>query len=386
MVRLGAAGLVIRDVSRVAADLYAYGHGISGARVAVVPETRRRFALDIPWRTLVKVLAAAALVWVWLRLWQLVLLVIVVVILAVTLDPPVRWLQNKGWRRAAAAAFVAGVLAAALAGFAVLTWASIQDQLQTLGTHVGQTEQSFVSSLPEPIRKRLGGGGKPEEFTSQLMPRVARFGRAAANAAGVFVLAFILTIYVLIEDRQTYAWFRAFVPRQHRPKFDQTAAEGRRIVGRYVVANAATSLVAAICTYVVLLVLDVPAALVLALLAGLSDFVPVVGFLVSLVPAVILALTVSPATAIVVVVAYCVYNAFEQYYLGPKLYGGQLALSNVAVLLAFAIGAQLAGVVGALIALPVAALYPTVERIWLREELEPETIRDHAALQQRKAG
>jgi predicted PurR-regulated permease PerM len=276
------------------------------------------------------------------------------------------------------------VLFAVVAGFLVLTWASLQDQFETLGTHVGETERAVVASLPEGIRNRLGGGD-PQEFTSRVMPQLARLARGVVNAATILVLAFILTIYVLIEDRQTYRWFRAFVPPQHRSKFDRTAVEGRRIVGRYVAANAATSLVAAVFTYVALLLLDVPAALVLALLAGLSDFVPVVGFLVSLVPAVILALTVSPTTAIIVVAVYCAYNAFEQYYLGPKLYGGQLELSNVAVVVAFAVGAQVAGVVGALIALPAAAMYPTIERIWLRDRLDPDTVEEHAALQ-RKAG
>ena len=108
--------------------------------------------------------------------------------------------------------------------------------------------------------------------------------------------------------------------------------------------------------FVALWLLHVPAALLLALLAGVCDFVPVLGFAVSSVPAVLLALTVSAGTAIAVAAVYIGYHLAENYFIGPRVYGGQLRLSNLAVLLAFAVGAELGGVVGALLALPVAAM------------------------------
>ena len=118
-----------------------------------------------------------------------------------------------------------------------------------------------------------------------------------------------------------------------------------------------------------------PAALLLALIAGLFDFVPVVGFILSSIFAVIMALTVSPTTALIVVLAlYVAYHLVENYVIAPWAYGDRLKLSNVAVILAFAIGAELAGVIGALIALPVAAVYPAIEQIWLRDTLADDTV------------
>ena len=70
----------------------------------------------------------------------------------------------------------------------------------------------------------------------------------------------------------------------------------------------------------------------------------------------------------------------------PWAYGDRLRLSNIAVVLAFVVGAAVAGVIGALIALPVAAVYPAVERIWLREKLPEETVVEHKRIEQRKAG
>jgi len=76
----------------------------------------------------------------------------------------------------------------------------------------------------------------------------------------------------------------------------------------------------------------------------------------------------------------------ENYVIAPWAYGDRLKLSNLAVILAFAIGAALAGVIGALIALPVAAVYPAIEQIWLRDALADDTVAEHRAIEHRKAG
>jgi predicted PurR-regulated permease PerM len=76
------------------------------------------------------------------------------------------------------------------------------------------------------------------------------------------------------------------------------------------------------------------------------------------------------------------YHFIENYFIAPKVYGTELRLSNLAVLIAFAVGAELAGVIGALLALPIAAAYPAVERIWLSERLAPDTVETHQTLEQ----
>src|SRR5207237_777070 len=76
----------------------------------------------------------------------------------------------------------------------------------------------------------------------------------------------------------------------------------------------------------------------------------------------------------------------ETYLVSPYVYGDRLKLSNLAVILAFAVGAEIAGVIGALIALPLAAAYPAVERIWLKDKLAEDTVRAHRAIEHRKAG
>ena len=127
--------------------------------------------------------------------------------------------------------------------------------------------------------------------------------------------------------------------------------------------------------------LRVPAAFMLAVLAGVCDFVPIIGFFVALTPAVLVALTISPGTAAAVAGLYGLCSVIENYAIAPKLYGHHLKVSRVAVLLGLVIGAALGGIIGALLALPVVAAYPIVERIWLRESLGKTVLAEHARLE-----
>jgi predicted PurR-regulated permease PerM len=97
----------------------------------------------------------------------------------------------------------------------------------------------------------------------------------------------------------------------------------------------------------------------------------------------VMAATHSAALALTMIPIYGGYHFIENYVIGPRIYGGRLRLSNVAVLVAFAIGAELGGVAGALLAMPIAATYPTIERLWLRDKLGDDVVAEHEAVRRR---
>jgi predicted PurR-regulated permease PerM len=344
--------------------------------------TRRRFSLDLPWRTLLKLAAFAAVIWLWLQLVDLILVVIVAVLLAVTFDPVVVWLEKRGLSRGHASGVVAIVFLALVGGFLWLTWSSLAAQARYTIEHISEFEKEAVSRMPSWMRDAVGMKNAGE-IQSYVAPYALRVVQSTMSAVTITLLGFVLTIYLLIEGRTTRDWLVAFVPRKHRGRTERTLAEGERVIFGYVAGNGITSLIAFVCTFIALWALKVPAALLLAIMAGISDFVPVIGFFVTMVPAVLLALTVSGTTALLVTAFYIAYNTIENYFIGPWAYGGRLRLSNLAVILAFVIGAEVAGVIGALIALPIAAIYPSIEEIWLRDKLGNETVREHLEIEER---
>jgi len=346
-------------------------------------ESRR--VIDIAPAAIIRVIAAVVVMWLWLQLWQLLMIVLVAVVLAITLHPLVERLEHRGIPCGVGATGVVLVLTALIVGFFWVTGASLSGQARTLGSRVNEVEREVVEWAPpwmtETLRKT--GAGAPD--ASAVAGYAFNTGRLVLGAIIVSALALILTIYLLIEGRQTYAWLVAYAPPAHRARVDITAREARRAILAYAIGNVATSVFAATFVLVSLSLLHVPAALLLAMLAGIFDFVPVLGFICSALPAVLLALSVSQAVAITVAGLYVGYHALENYWIGPKVYGGRLRLSNLAVILAFSVGAEVGGIVGALLALPVAAMYPVVENVWLKEYLGREAVETHRRIERRGA-
>lgn len=334
--------------------------------------------LQLPWSTIGRLIAAVALIWLCTRLVWLFLLLITAIVISVGLLPVVTWLERRRWPRWVASTTVVGAIVAVIALFTVLTWTTVTMQAQTVAHQTVAFAQQFMAKVPAPLMDVLRQGNATPDL-SGLTPYLTSFVRSVATAIGAFLLAWVLVLYLLIEREQTYRWVRGFVPLSLRPRFDATAGEACKVARGYVAGNLATSVCAAIYFFVWLTALGVPGALLLALLAFVVDFVPVLGFYLSCLPAMAMASTVSGTVALLLIPIYLAYHVIENYVIAPRVYSGRLPLSNVAILMAFAIGGTLAGVLGALLALPAAAIYPTIERLWLRRTLGDEVIAEHAA-------
>jgi predicted PurR-regulated permease PerM len=344
-------------------------------------ESDRRLSLKIPWTTLLKVIVAVALVAVLVRIWYILTLILIAIIVAVGLQPAVAWLERRRWPRWAAASVVVFLLVVGIVAFFAVTWQSINGQAQDLGEHLKGLEQQIADNLPTPVAMVLERSTGLN--TSTIASYAVTLGRSVLGAIAAFVLASILVLYLLIEANQTYRWIRGFVPAELRPRFDRTASGARDVASAYIVANFVTSVLAGLYSFAWLAALGVPAALVLAVLAFVCDFVPILGFFIACAPAMVMAATKSVTLSLAMIPIYGAYHFLENYVIGPKIYGGRLRLSNVAILVAFAIGAELGGVVGALLAMPIAATYPTIEKLWLRDQLGDDVVAEHEAVRRR---
>lgn len=336
-------------------------------------------AIRIPWATIAKVTLALGLIWAWQQLIWVLLLAVTAVIIATGISPLVARVERLGLPRWAASTGVVVVIVGSLLAFLTFTGSSLMSQAQTLTTRFSEIEQQVVQQAPPALvdlLKRSEGSG-----TSWVISTLMSVGRGVLASAAAFVLGWILVVYFLIEAEPTYRWVRGFVPAPRRGRFDRTIAEAREVAIGFVVGNATTSTCAAIYFFIWLSVLGVPGALLLAMLAFVFDFIPVLGFYLSVLPAMAMAATVSPTLVVSMIPLYLSYDFIENYLIAPRIYGQRLRLTRVAVLMAFAVGAQLAGVVGALLALPVAAIYPVVERHWLREPFGDDVVQEHARIE-----
>jgi predicted PurR-regulated permease PerM len=165
-----------------------------------------------------------------------------------------------------------------------------------------------------------------------------------------------LTFFMLLEGRAWVERFYGLLSEETQPRWRKVGQDIYGAVGGYVAGNLLISLIAGVLSTIVLLIVGVPYAVALGLLVALLDLIPLAGATL----AAVLVTTVAGVTqgwtaAIVVLVFFVVYQQVENHVLQPLIYGRTVQLSPLAVLISVLVGAEVAGILGALAAIPVAA-------------------------------
>jgi predicted PurR-regulated permease PerM len=344
-------------------------------------EVRIRFA------TLLKIAAFAFLVVCTIKLWPVIVMIFVATLIAVVLDPVVTWLQDHHVRRGFAIGVVSLCMFGVVAAFAFWILPAMASQLASLVKEFPQIAKRVASSVPPlaPLMNNWAARVKQAPNAQQMQSALVKgmnAGLYAIEGITTIILILVLAIYLLIEGRRAIEWLISFAPPKQRSRWRTLTHESNGVLVAYMRGQAITCVLCGGIAFTTLALLHVPGALPLAVLAFVADLVPVVGTIAMTVPAVLLALLVSPVKAAIVIVVYLTYHLVESYFIIPRVYGGQMKLSTLAVLLAVTVGGVLQGAIGAILILPIVALYPIVERVFLREALPADTVERHEAIEE----
>jgi predicted PurR-regulated permease PerM len=343
---------------------------------AVVPERLVRFRARTILAILGIVLAVAlALQVIWLAR-QVITWILIALFLALALNPAVNAVQERGIRRrgvAAAVTYLAALLA--IAGIGAVFVPTLVDEAN-----------AFARELPNYVQDVTEGRGRLGEFEREygIVERVrtsveeggaARLlglsGTAVAVTKGILtaivalVTIVFLTFFMLVEGPAWVQRFYALVPEPSRPRVERIATDIYRTVGGYVTGNLLISLIAGVTSTIVLLVMGVPFAVALGLLVAILDLVPLAGATLAAIIVSTVAFLDSIPAGIVVAAFFIVYQQVENHLLQPLVYSRTVQLSPLAILIAVLIGAKLAGVLGALAAIPVAGTIQVLLIAWL---------------------
>jgi predicted PurR-regulated permease PerM len=344
----------------------------------------------VPWATLLKLAVAVLAGWMCVRLWPAGRLVVFAGLIAMALSPIVRFLERRGLGRGKAVVVLAlgtlvlGAVAAVLIVPALAEqisdlWKSLPAMRGRIGRYVGSG--TLVGRILLPL---FDLPRSPEVDAWLAQPLV--WGPPTFALAGGIIVVVVLSFYLLLDGPKVVAWLLAYAPRAERRRVGEMVPELFSVVQGYVTGQLIVSSLFAAFSGTVLVVCGVPGALPLAVLAALCDVVPVAGITAITILAFLSALTVSPTTALLVGSLFVAYHLFEFYVLVPRLYGNRLQLSTLTVLLAVIGGGVLGGVPGIVLALPLVAAYPVVERYWLEDWLHPDAVADHSALREVEDG
>lgn len=338
--------------------------------------------LRIPFATLLKIALAILLVLIVVKLWPVILTLIIAVLIAVMFDPLVVWLNRHRVRRPLGITLVAILLFGSLLLFFAFIVPAMSRQLTDLSGQLPQLAHRIAAAFPPaaPLLQNVQLASR--NVSQQMLSRGLIAGKFALEGLAAIIFVLVVAVYLLVEGRRAFEWLVSFAPANNRKRVRQTGHEMRIVVLAYVRGNVITASICAVYVFVVLTAMNVPQALLLAVIAFVFDFVPVLGTIAMTAPAALLALMVSPLRALLVVAAYLFYHLLENYVIIPRVYGKEMRLSTLTVLVAIVIGATLQGIIGVVLALPLAAAYRIVERIWLREYLAPDTVARHEAIEE----
>lgn len=235
---------------------------------------------------------------------------------------------------------------------------AVVDQFRLLVTNLPTFLSDFQTKYPS-LSGLVGNVNSSEIFQSIIggTDGGTVFTRTAGVFTGVFAFITVLVIsfYLVVADQKGMKeLIRPLVPEKNRDMVMSLVHKIQKKMGLWVLGQIILSIAIFVFTYVGLTILNVKYALVLALLAGLLEVVPYMGPILSAVPAFLFALIQSPALAVAVVVLYILIQKSESYILVPKVMQKTVGTSPLVVLLSLLIGVKLAGVLGLILAVPIA--------------------------------
>jgi predicted PurR-regulated permease PerM len=302
--------------------------------------------------------------------------VFIAIFLALALNPAVDRLERRLGRRGAATGLVsvATLVAVALVGWLFIP--TLVDQVNNFAHKVpdylddltkGRGRLGFLETkyhLVDKARKALREGGASKLFG--LSGTALAVAKGVINAVLATVTIAFMTFFMLLEGRNWIDSFFSLLKPESRDRWRAVGHDIYRTVGGYVSGNLLISLIAGGLTAIVLAVMGVPYAIALGLVVGILDLIPLAGATIAAIIVGAVAFLHSIPAGIVVVVFFIVYQQVENHVLQPIVYGRTVQLSPLAVLISVLIGAELAGVLGALAAIPVAGSLQVVFLDWLR--------------------
>jgi predicted PurR-regulated permease PerM len=323
------------------------------------PPQTRLIRIEITPRTMLVLMLILTGLWLFIRLLPVVLVLVVALMIVGTLAPAVEWLERRRVGRRTGIAIVFSVLFIATVLLFALTIPELVHQVKSLiEMEPALRERLAAWFAGSPLTENLADAIRNVQYDALFRSSAATVLNFSTNlVAGVAYMigAIFLALYMMLDrDRLRGALF-AVVPRTQHIRLSRIMINMEIIVGGYIRGQLITCAMMAIFMFVLLTACGIPNALVIAVFGGLADVLPYIGIFLTMAPAVAAAIPLGPVTVMVVFVLMLIYEEFESRVLVPVVYGRALRLPSSVVLFSLIAGATLLGIIGALLALPVAA-------------------------------
>jgi len=315
---------------------------------------------------------------------QVLVWILIALFLTLALNPAVDWFQRHGVRRRGLATGLTFLLAlGAIAALGVLFVPTLANEVngfaQALPGYVDdvanrQGRLGFLESkyhVTERVRNAVQSGGASSVLGLTGTALAITKGIITAIVATVTII--FMTLFMLLEGPVWMERFYSLLPAESQDRWRGIGQQIYRTVGGYVTGNLLISVIAGTVSTLVLLALGVPYAVALGLLVAILDLIPLAGATIAALIVVTVGFLHSVPAGIVLLVFFVFYQQLENHVIQPVVYSRTVQLSPLAILISVLIGAHLAGVLGALAAIPVAGTFQVLMLAWLEDRRKRRT-------------
>ena len=333
-----------------------------------MPQDNTPLRIEISYKTVIFTVSVLIGLWFLIQIRQILVFVFFSIILLSALLKPVEWLNVRRIPRVLSILFVYIILIAVISFIVGIIIPPL----------ISQTSD-FISKLPQIISKIndfLVFYQIPVQNLSDILTRQiqAVIGNLISISTAIFssifllITIFVFTFYLLLVHKSAIKFIASPFSGKQEKKVSSAISKVEAGLGSWVRGQIALSFIVGILIFIGLTILQIPFALPLALVAGLLEIVPIVGPIVSSIPAILVGLTISPLIGLAIAALFFIVQQLENHLIVPVVMSKAVGLQPPVVILALLIGAKLAGIGGAVLAVPTVV----VARIIFREFLEED--------------
>jgi len=326
-------------------------------------DSQKTLTLTISTLSIIKVLGILLAFWFLYVIRDILMILFVSIILASVISPVADCFQKKKIPRGVSVLIVYIILIVLISLSVVLIIPPINEQIKELTNNPPLYLEKILKGFSNfKEHSEMGGDLGSLELNSKLLKGglVQVTGGVFSVISGIFggVISFfvvlVITFYFTVEKSAAGQLFKTIAPIKYQPYLMQLMSKMQKKIGYWLRAQLILCLIIGVFSYIGLLILGVKYALVLGLIAGLTEIIPYLGPILGAIPAVILAFTQSPFLALLVIILYLVVQQMESNILVPKIMQRAVGLHPVVCIIVLLIGGRIAGVTGVLLAVPVA--------------------------------
>jgi len=319
--------------------------------------------ISISTTTIFKViLIVLALFFLWM-IRDILAILFVAIILAALIDPFADWFERHKIPRALAVILIYIILLALVGIILFLLIPPIIDEIGGLAdnfSYYWDRATNWMRNLPffaEDYKFAAGVEKGIESVSENLSGAVGTvFGTITGLLAGLAatILVLVLTFYLVVEEDAAKRALRNIAPEKYQPYISQLMSRMKKKIGDWLRGEIVLALIVGSLVYVALKILGVNYALLLAIFAGLAEFVPYLGPVIGAIPAIFISFAQSPLKAVLVLIVFIIIQQLENHLIYPKVMQRAVGLNPVISIIALLIGAKVGGAIGAVLAIPVA--------------------------------